>query len=34
MVKEKTKFIATDVGGVAADMFIYHGIPWMAKKNF
>ena len=36
-VKKKLKFqgdgIATDVGGVATDMFIHHGIPWMVKKN-
>ena len=38
MVKKKLNFqgegIATDVGGVAADMLIHHGIPWMAKKTF
>ena len=25
--------IATDVGGIVADMFIHHGIPWITKKT-
>ena len=24
--------IATDIGGVAADALIHHGIPWLGKK--
>ena len=30
--KQQGQGIATDIGGVAADAFIHHGIPWLGKK--
>ena len=33
-VNKQGQGIATDIGGVAADAFIHHGVPWLAKKTF
>ena len=31
--KQQGQGIATDIGDVAADAFIHHGVPWLAKKK-